>query len=209
MQHTDRQGVIFADVFVGFATLTSWFNLRMLHFVSLIPSVFTHVRILLHPNAGCKYVYALFFPRKRKFVQLSRSFYNACVISKPTDAYNCALCTHLLFGQRVFSHPNAWFKYACPSFFFPRCLLVWRIRLFWYACVFGKPTDPIDCTHMGIFSLRISVSFNANACLKCSLTSYFCPFHMFFLQRRVFCDLRHMRYFATHQHIRLPFLHLR
>lgn len=207
----------------------------MLLVVPLIPSVFTHVRVLLHPNAGCEYVYALFFSPKRKFVQLSRSFYNACVISKPTDAYNCALCVHLLLrqrfflnqcagykwayaflflrmrmfyflhcdicshsvvvkftetspctlrrcvskGARVFSNRNACFKYACPYFFLHRSLQILRIRMFWYACTFMKPTYPSDSAHMGIFSLRSGVPFNANACLKCPPTSYFCPFRMY------------------------------
>ncbi len=208
----------------------------MLHFVRLIPSVFTYVRVLLHPNAGCEYVYALFFLPKRKFVQLRRSFYNACVISNPTDAYNFALGVHLLLrlrlfsnwcagykwahaflflrmrifyllhcdicyhsvivkftetspctlrscvskGARVFFHRNACFKYACLSFFLQRSLQNLRIRMFWYACTFMKTTYPIDCTHMGIFSLRSGVSFNANACFKCPPTSYFCPFRMYF-----------------------------
>jgi hypothetical protein len=95
--------------------------------------------------------------------------------------------------------------------------------MFWYACTFMKPTYPIDCMHMGIFSLRSGASFNANACLKCPRTSYFCPFRMYILQMRVFCNapviskpaislffptlmhnMQRMRYIETHAYIRLP-----
>jgi hypothetical protein len=113
------------------------------------------------------------------FISIRCDICSHSVVVKFTETSPCTLRRCVSKGARVFSNRNACFKYACPYFFLHRSLPILRIRMFWYACTFMKPTYPIDCTHMGIFSLRSGVPFNANACLKCPPTSYFCPFRMY------------------------------
>ena len=115
-------------------------------------------------------------------------FFNGCVMCKPTDRYNCALCPHFL--SRIHIFPNRYAMCKLAFAFFGLCMRMFFLRMcdFLNLCVVVKNPTSSGCTFLCAPFCCLRGIFHLNADFKAVYAFTFFHYRSLHFHMRMFFD---------------------